>query len=68
MARSANRSARTGRFVSARTAAASPKTTVRQTFSSDKVGRTVNQSAITGRFLSNASAARHPDTTIQREV
>lgn len=68
MARSANRSASTGRFVSAKTAARSPRTTVRQTFTGSSSGRTVNQSAITGRFVSDATVARHPAKTITRSV
>ena len=61
MARSVNRSASSGRFVTSRTAARSPKTTVRQTVPSKATG---NRSAITGRFVTNATAARHPNTTI----
>jgi hypothetical protein len=60
-ARSVARSASSGRFVTARTAARSPKTTVRQTVPSKAIG---NRSAITGRFVSNVTAARHPNTTI----
>lgn len=56
-----SRSARTGRFVSGRTAARSPKTTVTQTVPSGARG---NRSAITGRFISNAAAGRHPNTSI----
>ncbi len=55
------RSAATGRFVSARTAARSPRTTVVQTVPSSASGY---RSAITGRFISAAAAARHPSTSI----
>jgi hypothetical protein len=61
MARSVTRSARTGRFVTVRTAVRSPKTTIRQTVPSKATG---NRSAVTGRFVSNATAARHPRTTV----
>ncbi|HET9301975.1 MAG TPA: hypothetical protein VFO20_04290 [Propionibacteriaceae bacterium] len=61
MAKSVAPSARSGRFVTARTAARSPKTTVHQTVPNKATG---NRSAITGRFVSNAAAARHPNTTI----
>lgn len=61
MARSVARSARTGRFVTSRTAARSPKTTVRQTVPSKGTG---HRSTITGRFVTKGTAARHPNTTI----
>ena len=61
MARSVSRSAGTGRFVTARTAARSPKTTLRQAVPSKAIG---NRSAITGRFVTDATAARHPNTTV----
>lgn len=61
MARSVSRSAGTGRFVPARTAARSPRTTVTQTVPSQATGY---RSAITGRFISPAAAARHPNTSI----
>lgn len=66
MARSVNRSSRTGRFVSSGSVRRSPRTTVRQTVGGKKSGGTVHQSAITGRFVSSATAKRHPDTTITR--
>ena len=56
----------TGRFVSTRTAARSPRSTT-----TERVGRstgnsqTVNRSASTGRFV---TAARHPGTTITQRV
>jgi hypothetical protein len=64
-----SRSAGTGRFVSARTAARSPRTTT-----IERVGRgtgnshIVNRSAGTGRFVTAATAARHPGTTITQRV
>ena len=69
MARTVSRSAGTGRFVSARTAARSPRTTT-----TERVGggtgnaRTVNRSAGSGRFVTTATAARHPSTTITQRV
>ncbi len=62
MARSVSRSAKTGRFVSPRTAARNPKTTVNQTVPSKAAG---HRSAITGRFISPAAAARNPNTSIE---
>ena len=61
MARSVSRSARTGRFVSPRTTARSPRTTVTQTVPGKGTG---HRSAITGRYISAAAAARHPNTSI----
>lgn len=61
MGRSVSRSASTGRFVSARTASRSPRTTVKQSVPSRAVGY---RSAVSGRFISKAAAARHPNTSI----
>ncbi|MEU7901328.1 hypothetical protein [Actinoplanes sp. NPDC049118] len=67
--RSVSRSASTGRFVSGRTAARSPRTTT-----TERVGRgtrnsqTVNRGAGTGRFVTAATAARHPGTTTTQHV
>lgn len=61
MARSVTRSARSGRFVTSRTAARSPRTTVVQTVPSKGSGY---RSAITGKYISKAAAARHPSTSI----
>lgn len=69
MARTASRSARTGRFVSASTARRSPRTT-----STERIGRgtsnktTVNRSTITGRFVKESTAQRHPGTVKSLEV
>lgn len=69
MARTASRSARSGRFVKASTARRSPRTT-----STEKTGRgtsnktTVHRSTITGRFVKAATVQRHPDTTISQWV
>lgn len=68
MARTASRSARTGRFVKASTARRSPRTT-----SNERIGRgtsnktTVHRSTITGRFV-KSTAQRHPGTTISQRV
>jgi len=61
MARSVSRSAKSGRFVTARTAARSPRTTVTQRVPSNGTGY---RSAISGRYISAAAAARHPNTSI----
>lgn len=67
--RTVSRSAGTGRFVKARTAARSPRTTT-----TERVGRgtsntrTVYRSASTGRFVKAATAARNPGTTITQRV
>ena len=61
MGRSVPRSASTGRFVSARTVARSPRTTVAKTVPSRATGY---RSAISGRFITPAAAARHPNTSI----
>lgn len=61
MGRSISRSASTGRFVSSRSAARSPRSTVTQSVPSRAVGY---RSAISGRFISKAAAARHPSTSI----
>lgn len=61
MARSVNRSASSGRFVTARASARSPRTTVRQSVPSKSSGY---RSAITGRYISAAAAARWPGSSI----
>lgn len=61
MARSVSRSAQSGRFVKASTAARHPKTTVTQKLGGQGSGY---RSAISGKFVNKATAQRHPDTTI----
>ncbi len=69
MARTVNRSARTGRFVPKAQVRRSPRTTT-----TEAVGRgtgntkAVHRSAITGRFVTKATAQRRPSTTIRQEV
>ncbi len=69
MARSVNRSARSGRFVTKGTVARSPKTTT-----TERVGQgtsnktTVHRSAGSGRFVTPATARRNPDGTITQQV
>jgi len=69
MARSVNRSAKSGRFVKASTAKRNPRTTT-----TERVGRgtsnnkTVNRSAASGRFVKKSTVKRHPDTTISQRV
>lgn len=62
MARSVNKSASTGRFVSRATVARSPGATVTQTVGGRATGY---RSASTGRFVTAATAARHPARTIK---
>lgn len=69
MARSVNRSASTGRFVSKATVARWPsKTTTERVGSGTGNGRTVNRSASTGRFVTDATVKRNPGGTIQQKV
>jgi hypothetical protein len=63
MAKGNHRSAATGRYVTAKTAARNPKTTVTERGSNNSHG-THHRSAITGRFVKPATAARHPNTTV----
>lgn len=69
MAKSVNRSARTGRFVSQAAAARWPGKTV-----TERVGpgtgnsTTVHRSATTGRFVSANTAKRNPGGTIAQRV
>lgn len=69
MARTVNRSAGTGRFVTKATAARSPRTTT-----TERVGagtsnaHAVNRSASTGRFVTSGTAARNPGGTITQKV
>lgn len=64
MAKGHARSAVTGRYVTAATAARHPRTTVVQTSTGNGSGGTHHRSAITGRYVTAATAARHPHTTI----
>jgi len=69
MARTASRSALTGRFVKATTARRSPRTT-----STEQIGRgtsnktTVHRSSSSGRFVKESTAQGHPSTTISQRV
>lgn len=62
MARTVNKSASTGRFVSRATVTRNPGGTVRQTVGSRAAG---HRSASTGRFVTAATATRHPGKTIK---
>lgn len=67
MARSrggSHRSARTGRFVTARTAARSKRTTVTEARRRNRSSGTAHRSAVTGRYVTARTAARHPSTTV----
>jgi len=69
MARSVNRSASSGRFVSKAAAARWPsKTTTERVGSGTGNSHTVNRSASSGRFVTDATAKRNPDGTIQQRV
>lgn len=57
-----HRSAITGRYVKASTAARHPNTTVNTHGGSS--GGTAHRSAITGRYVKASTAARHPNTTV----
>ncbi|MDO3145494.1 hypothetical protein [Mycobacteroides abscessus] len=63
MAKGHNRSAVTGRYVTAASAKRSPKTTVTEQGANHSNG-THHRSAITGKFVKGSTAARHPDTTV----
>lgn len=60
----AQRSARTGRYISKRTAKRSPRTTLSESRTASRSSGTRYRSAITGRYVSRATAERHPDTTV----
>lgn len=69
MARSINRSAGSGRFVSKATVARWPgKTTTEKVGSGTSNGRTVSRSASTGRFVTDATVKRNPGGTIQQKI
>ncbi|TQJ29227.1 hypothetical protein FB462_3137 [Curtobacterium citreum] len=69
MGKSVNRSAASGRFVSAAAAARWPsKTTTERVGSGTSNSRTVNRSASSGQFVTAASARRNPDGTITQRV
>ncbi|MBU8813799.1 hypothetical protein KL953_33560 [Mycolicibacterium goodii] len=63
MAKGHHRSAATGRYVKASTAARNPKTTVTERGANHSSG-THHRSAITGKFVKGSTAARHPNTTV----
>lgn len=63
MAKGHHRSAATGRYVKASTAARNPKTTVTERGANRSSG-THHRSAITGKFVKGSTAARHPSTTV----
>ena len=63
MAKGHHRSAATGRYVKASTAARNPKTTVTERGGNHSSG-THHRSAITGKFVTGSTAARHPNTAV----
>lgn len=63
MAKTSHRSAITGRYVRASTAARNPRTTVTERGANNSSG-THHRSAITGRYVPAATATRHPKTTV----
>lgn len=58
------RSAITGKFVTARTGRANPRTTVREAKNGGSTGSTY-RSAVSGRFVTTAYGKSHPRTTIK---
>ncbi len=69
MAKSVNRSARAGRFVTAKAARRSPGTTTTERVGSGTGNRrSVNRSARTGRFVTDTTVRRNPAGTIQQMV
>lgn len=64
MAKGRSRSAATGRYVSRRAAARSPRTTVTERSRRSGGSGTAHRSAVTGRYVTAATAARHPRTTV----
>lgn len=60
---SRSRSAVSGRYVKAATAARHPRTTVTES-SGGRGGGKAYRSAISGRYVTAATAARHPRTTV----
>jgi hypothetical protein len=69
MARSVNRSAGSGRFISKAAAARWPgKTTTERVGRGTGNARSVNRSASTGRFVTEATAKRNPGGTINQQV
>lgn len=69
MAKSVNRSASSGRFVSRATAARWPtKTTTERVGSGTSNTRAVYRSASSGRFVTPTTAKRNPGGTIQQQV
>ena len=69
MAKSINRSASTGRFVSRATVARWPgKTTTERVGSGTSNNRSVYRSASSGRFVTPNTAKRNPGGTIEQQV
>lgn len=69
VARSVNRSARTGKFVTAKHAKASPRTTTTERVGSGTGNsRAVTRSASTGQFVTTATGKRNPGGTITQQV
>jgi hypothetical protein len=69
MAKTVNRSARTGRFVTAATTRRNPGgTTTERVGRGTANSRSVNRSASSGRFVTAATARRNPGGTINQQV
>lgn len=69
MAKSVNRSASSGRFVSKATVARWPgKTTTERVGSGTGNNRTVTRSASSGKFVTKATGKRNPGGTISQQV
>lgn len=69
MGKTVNRSAGSGRFVSAAAAARWPsKTTTERVGTGTSNTTAVNRSAATGQFVTDAAAKRNPGGTIRQQV
>lgn len=69
MAKSINRSSRTGRFISTAAAARWPnRSTTERVGKGTSNSRTVHRSSTTGRFIQESSAKRNPGGTISQRV
>lgn len=62
------RSAKTGRYVTKRSAALRPSTTVKESSKKSGRSRIVHRSAKTGRFVNTAAVARWPNQTLTEFV
>lgn len=59
-----HRSAITGRYIGAATAARHPRTSIAVSSGSNRSSAASHRSAITGRYVKESTARRHPNTTV----